>query len=635
MKHFTHSLTVMGTVRSISQDSASFIVSARSGDLFTAYAGPETNFQVCQNVDKVDHDCFVPLAGVPDDTPGGKIVKYLREGDLIATYGVFQKNDERTRYDVRTVNILKRDREAKNYLFETTHWWQAQITGFADTWLYNLFGTTEKYDFTKYQTNIGITGMSLENDLQECATLSRLIYGLSSAYLITGCDRYLDAARQGVVYQRENFRSISHDGQHIFWAHGKDRSSRQQVFQSVNGDDNNTIPLYEQIYALAGLAQFYRITNDWETLNDIMRTVKSFNTYFKDNQQGGYFSHVDPSSFYWDTPRLGINRAKKNWNSIGDHIPAYLINIILALEPSPVVVRQYPYQEMLATLKTMLEETSELILDKFPDPDPQVPYVNERFFRDWRPDHEYSWQQNRGIIGHNLKIAWNLIRVANYYHESDPDKALRCEKLADTLAGNMIDKGVDLVRGGIFDCVAREPANDMPIDFTWGNTKDFWQQEQAILAYQIVYGHTGNQTYLGLAQEMAAFWNLYYLDKDFGGFYFRVRDDGNPIVAGIYADKGGHAISGYHAFELNYLAHVYTRTYLRRENICLYFRPQKDSEVQSVNILPDFVKPRTYKIVKVTIDGIEKVVEDPFSTQIRLTAEEMDSQISVELSPVI
>ena len=30
----------------------------------------------------------------------------------------------------------------------------------------------------------------------------------------------------------------------------------------------------------------------------------------------------------------------------------------------------------------------------------------------------------------------------------------------------------------------------MPTQFAWGATKDFWQQEQGILAYLILYGAT-------------------------------------------------------------------------------------------------------------------------------------------------
>ena len=54
---------------------------------------------------------------------------------------------------------------------------------------------------------------------------------------------------------------------------------------SENPDDRDTIPLYEQIYALAGLAQYYRITQDWEVLEDIRRTMNSFQTYYLDSPE--------------------------------------------------------------------------------------------------------------------------------------------------------------------------------------------------------------------------------------------------------------------------------------------------------------------------------------------------------------
>ena len=64
-------------------------------------------------------------------------------------------------------------------------------------------------------------------------------------------------------------------------------------------------------------------------------------------------------------------------------------------------------------------------------------------------------------------------------------------------------------------------------------------------------------------------------------FFFRTSDDGIPITTGAYGIKGGHAMSGYHAFELNYLAQIYIRTYLRpvpqsarRRTLFLYFKPQ-------------------------------------------------------------
>src|SRR3972149_6193871 len=95
-------------------------------------------------------------------------------------------------------------------------------------------------------------------DRQETDTISRLIYGLSTAYHMTGEDRFLKAAETGGEYLREHF-------QH------------------------------------------------------------------RDPAEGGYWSHVDPITIEGTSDALGRNRARKNWNSVGDHIPAYLINAWLAV----------------------------------------------------------------------------------------------------------------------------------------------------------------------------------------------------------------------------------------------------------------------------------------------------------------
>jgi hypothetical protein len=108
------------------------------------------------------------------------------------------------------------------------------------------------------------------------------------------------------------------------------------------------------------------------------------------------------------------NNLRKNWNSVGDHIPAYLVNLLLALDPLPIGGRD-ELKELQEIARDLLERVTVLILDKFPDANPDIPYVNERFYADWTPDHSYEWQQNRAIVGHNFKISWNLTRVANYY----------------------------------------------------------------------------------------------------------------------------------------------------------------------------------------------------------------------------
>jgi hypothetical protein len=145
--------------------------------------------------------------------------------------------------------------------------------------------------------------------------------------------------------------------------------------------------MYEQIYAMAGPTQTYRATGDPKILWDIEHTIDLFEKYYKDNKLMGYFSHIDPIDLDSRAESLKHNRARKNWNSIDDHAPAYLINLYLATgEPR--------YADFL-------EYTFDTITRFFPDYE-HSPFVQERFHEDWSHDKTWGWQ-HRSVVGHNLR----------------------------------------------------------------------------------------------------------------------------------------------------------------------------------------------------------------------------------------
>jgi mannose/cellobiose epimerase-like protein (N-acyl-D-glucosamine 2-epimerase family) len=123
-----------------------------------------------------------------------------------------------------------------------------------------------------------------------------------------------------------------------------------------------------------------------------------------------------------------------NWNSVGDHAPADLINLWLATE-----AEHY---------KKMLEDTFDTICDHFPDYD-ESPFVQEKFFDDWSKDQCWGWQQNRAVIGHNLKIAWNLMRFQAVLPKST------YVALAEKIAALILTVGYDNQRFGWYDVVER------------------------------------------------------------------------------------------------------------------------------------------------------------------------------------
>jgi len=120
-------------------------------------------------------------------------------------------------------------------------------------------------DYKDYRTIIRLTGeKDADNYRQETDTISRLVYGFASAYMMTGDDRYLEGAEKGTEYLRDHMRFYDPDEKVVYWYHGimSKASVRQKSFASEFGDDFDAIPAYEQIYALAGPLQTYRVTGD-------------------------------------------------------------------------------------------------------------------------------------------------------------------------------------------------------------------------------------------------------------------------------------------------------------------------------------------------------------------------------------
>ena len=68
----------------------------------------------------------------------------------------------------------------------------------------------------------------------------------------------------------------------------------------------------------------------------------------------------------------------------------------------------------------------------------------------------------------------------------------------------------DVAAGGRKTCLGR--ARERQHRFVWHDRKAWWQQEQAILAYLILYGSLGDPDYQKHAREAAAYYNAFFLD---------------------------------------------------------------------------------------------------------------------------
>jgi len=599
---FSFADTIAGYVKRYDRNADSFTMETSDGREFKVGLTDTTGAQIVRNL------------GEPYADATAQMRDMLVPGRYLFAYGVFYPEGGAHVYEAKQLTFP--GARAHDYVFEKPDWWVKQIYQMADFYYRSQFPEGEP-NWREYRVGVDMTGHKM-GDRQETDTISRLIYGLSTAYHMTGEDRFLKAAETGVDYLREHLRNVDQSEGITYWYHAIEinEPSEKKILASEFGDDYQAIPAYEQIYALVGPAQLYRINGDARIKTDIDATISLFERFYYDPENGGYWSHLDPISFDGKSDGLGRNRARKNWNSVGDHIPAYLINAWLA-------TGEQKYGDMLVSIADVIEQ-------RFPDDD-HSPFVQERFHDDWTHDLTWGWQQNRAVVGHNLKIAWNLMRI----HHMRP--SARYLALANKINRTMPEAGSDQQRGGWYDVVDRvRKPNHEATRFTWHDRKAWWQQEQAILAYQIMAGSTGDDEALRLGREAAAFYNAWFFDYEEGSVYFNVLANGIPYLLGTERQKGSHSMAGYHSFELAYLATVYTNLLITKEPMDLWFSPLPGNLKDNVlRVSPDILPPGSIRIGAVEVDGQPYANFDAEGLTVRVPDGKDRVKIKVTIVPTV
>lgn len=570
---FSTSDTIAGYVRGFNRSKGSFLLVTSDGRQFEVFLTDTTFGRITHNLGESYIDAT------------GRFGERITEGQFLYAYGIFYY-DGGPEHKFEAKSIVFPGNNAADYRHEEPDWWINQIRSIGHSYMRWQFGyPDQEIDYRNFRTVLEPERSVRSDFVQETETISRLVYGLASAFLLTGEDAFLEGAERGTQYLRDHMRFFDPEENLTYWYHGiQVHGHRQQkLLTSEFGDDLDSIPIYEQIYALVGPTQTYRATGDPTILSDVENTVRLFERFYKDNERGGFFSHVDPVTLDPRAQLLGPNRARKNWTSNGEHAPAYLINLYLA-------TGEEKYADLLA-------ETADCVVARFQDFE-NSPFIQERFHEDWSHDKTWGWQQDRAVVGHNLKVAWNLMRI----HSARP--SLSYEELARKIAARLPDAGSDRQRGGWFDVVERTLCPGERVHrFVWHDRKPWRHQEQAILAYLILGGCLGDEDFLKHARESASFYNAFFLDHGAGGVFFSALASGLPYLAGNERFKGSHSMSAYHSMELCYLAAVYTNLLITKQPLDLYFKPLPQGFNDRVlRVAPDLLPPGSIRVSSVQID---------------------------------
>jgi anti-anti-sigma regulatory factor len=228
-----------------------------------------------------------------------------------------------------------------------------------------------------------------------------------------------------------------------------------------------------------------------------------------------------------------------------------------------------------------------------------------------------------------MKVAWNLLRI---HHLKPNDDYVA---FARRIAEEMSKWGMDKQRGGLYDMVERnrQPGEEFH-RLIWHDRKAWWQQEQAILAYLIMAGSLKDAEYVRYAREFSSFYNAWFPDTDSGGVYFNVMATGIPYLLGTERLKGSHSMSGYHSFELCYLAAVYGNLLITQQPMDFYFKPKPGVLKDNVlRVAPDLLPPGSVRIGEVWINGERYTDFDPNALTVRLPEVPSEAAHPLQLRP--
>ncbi|MFN7882845.1 MAG: N-acyl-D-glucosamine 2-epimerase, partial [bacterium] len=169
---FTFSDLIAGYVTEYDGNSDTFGLKTSDGREFEVKISPMAYAKLIQNFDE----------GYPDAT--GSMRAMLLPGRYLFTYGVFYPDKDV--FDAK--QIVFAGRQKNDYVFEKQNWWVQQINALGKFYLKAQFGDGD-YDYRKYRTTLNLSGIqSTTNFRQETDTISRLVYGFATAFMMTGND---------------------------------------------------------------------------------------------------------------------------------------------------------------------------------------------------------------------------------------------------------------------------------------------------------------------------------------------------------------------------------------------------------------------------------------------------------------
>jgi len=314
-------------------------------------------------------------------------------------------------------------------------------------------------------------------------------------------------------------KALSDDLYRFLMAHFYDAGAKEFHFKvSRSGEPVDTKKvLYANSFAIYALVQYARVYGAKEAADTALACFRAIDTRAHDAKFGGYYQENDPP---WLTPG-----AQKETNTHLHLMEAF--SALYAYGKDPLVKQRL--EELVGIFQTK-------ILQK-------EGYARKDFLLDWSPfgEAEVSY-------GHDIETSWLLVESAESLGRAE-DAGVR--KAALTIGSTSVDWGFDSQRGGMFE-------EGPPAGPSVKREKIWWIQAEALPGLYELYLLSKDAKYLDRLETTLDWIERHQVDREFGGWYWGVLEDGR---IGPHGDgKGEEWKAAYHDLRATVLTAEWIRT---------------------------------------------------------------------------
>lgn len=410
-------------------------------------------------------------------------------------------------------------RESNQKYLDGEYWRQQGLTQIIPFWQSHVRDTV----YGAYYTNLSREGTALPPWDKYPAMISRQVFGFTSAYLLSGDEKYLKTASEGVNY----LLKFAWDNEYGGWYDLLNQSGNPKM-------TTKSVP--NQLYTNVGLALYYFATKDENVLSHIRELIRIQKTYSFDSVNGGYVQILSRN--------LSISDSSKSKHSHYGYTSSLLINMMMITRDKDI--RNFADEQMQISLRKM-KDTSYGWFYGFPNP----------YDTRWNLTPVKINDKEVISVGAQLTATLSLLR----FYEISGNEQYRTNGM--NLSEQLLHSAWDSVRGSWYNSIERIPPFK-PQDTT---TVSWWIQSYGMFLQLHLYSMTGEKRYLDNYQKMASFWDNYFVDKEYGGAYLSVTPAGQPVEK----NKALPWKASYHEMENALLNYLYLTLYVNRKPATLYF----------------------------------------------------------------